>query len=149
MTNIERPDAAGIGPVYDLDRSETLDQLDALAGPAAAVTAELAEIQAFEKLLGLREIAPHAAALSPPAPTDQSLGTQSGTQVRGALRKMAVNLEFNIQQLRSLPAMQGDRPDVQSVHNRLGYVDRLVGHLDTVLANQDSILGRLASEQKT
>ena len=69
--------------------------------------------------------------------------------MRGALRKMAVNLEFNVQQLRSLPAMQGGRPDVQSVHNRLGYVDRLVGHLDTVLANQDSILGRLASEQKT
>ncbi len=69
--------------------------------------------------------------------------------MRGALRKMAVNMEFNVRQLRSLPAMQGDRPDVQSVNNRLGYVDRLVGHLDAVLANQDSILGRLASEQKT
>jgi hypothetical protein len=149
MAKIERPDGAGIGPVYDLDRSETLDRLDALAGPAGAATAELEDIQAFEKLLGLKEVAPQAGALAPPAHAEHSLATQSGAQVRGALRKMAVNLQFNAQQLRALPAMQSDRPEVQSVQNRLGYVERLVGHLDSVLANQDSILGRLASEQKT
>ena len=149
MVEIKRTDLSAAGPVYDLARSEGLEQLDALAQVQDQAAAEIQPAIGFEQLLGLLEAPVQAGALSPPPLTENSLSAQSGPLVRGQLRKIVLNNELTARQLLEASPLQGERPEAQALKNRLGFVDSMTQLLDGVLKTQDTILGRIAVDHKS
>lgn len=149
MAKIQRSDMQNISPVYDLNRAGQLEQLDELAGPGldAAQIQEL-EMAAVEQLLGLREVAPQAATLSPPPRQETSLQVMTGPQVRGTFRRMVLNYQLNHSQVTDRLAQHEDNQEVRGVKNRLQHVTAMMSQLEDMLLSQDAILGRLAGEQK-
>ena len=149
MVNIQRTDASSAGPVYDLTRSEGLEQLDSLAPKMDVAALEMEPVVGFEELLGLLDVPAQAGSLGAPPLTESSLSAQSGPQVRGQLRKLVLNCEFNTNQLLQVPVLQSERPEAQAVKNRLGFVDSMVQLLDGALRTQDDILGKIAVDHKS
>jgi hypothetical protein len=149
MVNIQRTDPSAAGPIYDLTRSEGVEQLDALAPPVEPSALDLEQLTAFEEMLGLREVPAQAGALAAPPLTGDSLSTQTGPQIRGQMRKMVLNCEVNVRQLAETQSLQSERPEAQAVRNRLGFVESMMGLLDGMLRTQDDILGRIASDHKS
>ncbi len=148
MVEIKRTDLSGAGPVYDLTPAGELEKLDEMAPQAAVSETELAEIEAFEQMLGLRDVPAQEASLKPPPQAENPLVSQSGAQIRGTFRKLVINFRFNEEQVKQTEVMQQDRPEVQSVLKRMGHVEAMVDQLDGILHDQDEILGRMASEHK-
>jgi hypothetical protein len=149
MAKIQRSDMQNISPVYDLNRAGQLEELDELAGQGldAAQLQEL-EMAPVEHLLGLREVAPQAASLSPPPSSETTLQVMTGPQVRGFFRRMVLNYKLNHSQVMEQLKPREDDQEVRGVTNRLQHVTSMINQLDEMLRNQDDILGRLAGEQK-
>jgi len=149
MENIKRSDLQNISPVYDLTRSEELEQLDRMAPQTlAAPQLEGFEIDALERMLGLYEVAPQAATLKEPPMGDLSLSMMSGPQIRGFFRKMVMNFRFTASQLMEQDALKSESTESNAVSSRLGHVSTMVDLLDEILNYQDGILARMSTEQK-
>lgn len=148
MDNIQRADSSLAGPVYDLGPAAEVEELDQLV-PAGEISTEPMAIQpTVDTLLGLRDISPQSAALSPPAPGDLSLTRMTGPQARGQLRKILLNFQYSSQQLQSRDLLRQEGPEMQSMKNRLDYVAAAMELLEGLSRDQDSILTHVVVEQK-
>ena len=149
MAKIDGMGASGAGPLYDLERAEGPEQMDVMALAASVADLDLVQVETFERLLGLKEIPPQPGALDPPPAGESSLATISGPQARGLLRHLSENCRLQADQVRPLLGQQPDRPEVQGLQTRLGYISGMLQKVDETIRDQDGILAKLVAEQKS
>jgi len=149
MAKIDGIGASGAGPLYDLERAEGPEQMDVMALAASVADLDLVQVETFERLLGLGEIPPQPGHLDPPPAGGPSLASISGPQARGLLRHASESCRLQADQVRSLLGQQPDRPEVQGLQTRLGYIGGMLQKVDEIIRGQDDILTKVVTEQKS